>query len=1144
MKKFKRTAAFITAVAMTFSLFPTATLASNEQDLEANVLTEDYIYSEGLSSQYLTASDSLIKTEELVEAGGLVEGYGELGYSENYDDYSITQTTPSVPTTNTFTVDGITYQILISDGYTPTNRVQVLKCNKEKTGEVVVPATVENNGATYEVISIGVASFLKCDSITTVTLPSSVKSIGDFAFQDCTNLKSISLTYGLESMGEQIFYNCTSLESVVIPDSVTSMGFAMFAECSGLQNVKLPNNNKLTVIPANTFQGCSSLTSIGSAGSGESVEIPENITNIGDNAFVSSGLEGKITIPDGITIIGKGAFSDCAVIEDSNESIIVKSGITEIVIPDSVITIDNMAFIDCSALKSVEIPDSVRDMGYGVFANCLLLDNVTLPSNLTTIPANTFQNCYSLTSVGSDVSGKGTVKISGTVTSIDAYAFLGSGLISAEIPNNVTTMGVGVFKGCKNLSSVKFENQLSSIPNETFAFCENLTSIGSAGSGKSIEFPETITDIGVAAFACSGLTDEVVIPNGINTIGESAFEGCARITEVTIPSSVMTINDLAFYGCSSLKKAWVPNNVTGMGIGVFAECSSLNDVRLSANLTELPDYTFQDCDSIKSVGYYNVDNPSEYIVADVQLPNTMTTIGECAFWFCNKQPEDQNRQPEDEYLDSENYGLEVVVLPNNIEVIGQYAFLNCKYLTKLSLPDGLTSIGEYAFALSGLTSIDFPDSVISIGYGAFEACESLESVDMPTGKIEENGETEEGLPIAERLFGDRVFAGCTALKQVDLSDTYITIMGSAFFSGCVSLEKVIIPNTVTVICDSAFHNCYNLTEINLPNNLERIGIYAFHKCKGLTQITIPAKVNYIGCGAFEDCTNLKNVTVENENPPFLEVYEIYEKEYHVFTNCSSELEIHIPVGTKAAYKETPWSDYTLKGSCYISGIVTNELGNPISNVAVTICDESENEIVTEYTDSNGQYTTYDMALEDGNYIFKFSKEGYPERTEIITADGVNIVDADIVLTKQPKIYTITSAINSVWEKGGTEGLEFTCDGDYEKFTGVMVDGIAISSDYYTAKKGSTIVTLNAFYLGTLNTGVHTLRLNFEDGYAETSFTINEASTGMSTTNGGSSVFIANEVPQTGDNYFIILSFILVGVSSLSIVVLKRKRNTR
>lgn len=902
MQKFKRTVAFLTAVAMTFSLFPTAVLASNEQGLEASSLTEDYIYSEGLSSQYLTASESLIETEGFVEADGLVGGYEASEYSE---DYYITQTTLSEPTIDSFKVEPITYKIASDDS------VQILNCAKDVEGEIIIPETVTNEetGKTYNVVGVGKgafslcksiekielpsslefiegAAFLGCDDITEITLPENVTSIGSFAFQGCKELEKITLPKNLESMGEQIFYNCGSLASVEIPDSVTSMGIGMFAECRGLTKVKLPENNVLTEIPANTFQGCSSLTSIGSVDSDASVEIPDSVTTIGD---------------------------------------------------------------------------------------------------------------------------------------------------------------------------------------------------------------------------------------------------------------------VAFFGCTSLKKAWIPDSVTSMGKGVFAECSALNDVRLSASLTKLPDNTFQDCDSIKSVGYYNVDNPSEnvdnpseYIVADVQLPNTMTTIGQGAFWCCNKQPEDQDGQPEvDGYVDTENYGLESVVLPENIQKIDSHAFFNCKYLTQIDLSNGLTSIGTYAFAVSGLTELKLPDGIKTIGSSAFESCEKLQTVNFPNSITN---------------IGKSAFRGCFDLTSANLSQTNITLIAQQMFSGCIRLEEVILPDTVTQIYVAAFENCKNLEEIVLPANVTKIGTFAF-----------------------SECTNLKDVTIKNNIPPTL--YQDANQD-QTFSNCSSELEIHIPVNTKADYQESMWNIYNLKGSCYISGTVTDESGNPIPNVSVTICDETENEMVTEYTDSNGQYTTYNMALEDGNYTFKFSKEGYTEKTEVITADGVNIEDANFVLSEY-KIYTVTEGAGSAYEKGSAEGLKFVCDADYTKFKEITVDGTVVDNSNYTTESGSTIITFKSSYLETLNSGTHTLSVNFEDGYAETNFTINEASTndpstdgnetGGDTTNGDSStnndatnnnnstnsnpttditvngdsnLSIANETPQTGDNSLITLCFVFIGAAILSVVAFKRKGNTK
>ena len=142
-----------------------------------------------------------------------------------------------------------------------------------------------------------------------------------------------------------------------------------------------------------------------------------------------------------------------------------------------------------------------------------------------------------------------------------------------------------------------------------------------------------------------------------------------------------------------------------------------------------------------------------------------------------------------------------------------------------------------------------------------------------------------------------------------------------------------------------------------------------------------------------------------------------------------------------------------------------------------------------------------------------------------TADTTKSGTATV--TTIPK-YQITEGQNGKWTKGGT-GLRFTADADYGKFTGVSVDNFAIASDKYTVQSGSTIVTLKSAYLETLSVGRHTLRINFTDGYAETSFTIE-----------------ASDIPTTGDHSqpVLWLSIMLIAGAGLAAnFVLRRRRQT-
>ena len=105
-------------------------------------------------------------------------------------------------------------------------------------------------------------------------------------------------------------------------------------------------------------------------------------------------------------------------------------------------------------------------------------------------------------------------------------------------------------------------------------------------------------------------------------------------------------------------------------------------------------------------------------------------------------------------------------------------------------------------------------------------------------------------------------------------------------------------------------------------------------------------------------------------------------------------------------------------------------------------------------------------------------------------------------------YQITAGANGTWNKGNTEGLTVTSNGDFSKFTGIRVDGVDVGAENYTAVSGSTVVTLNTAYLETLTEGTHTLTMVYTDGEVSTNFTIAAQTAG-----------VANNMasPQTGDN---------------------------
>ena len=167
------------------------------------------------------------------------------------------------------------------------------------------------------------------------------------------------------------------------------------------------------------------------------------------------------------------------------------------------------------------------------------------------------------------------------------------------------------------------------------------------------------------------------------------------------------------------------------------------------------------------------------------------------------------------------------------------------YIKYVSLPDGITSIGEWAFRdCSGLTSIEIPNRVTSIGSDAFDGCSGLTSV-----------------TIGNRVtsIGNTAFSYCTGLTSVTIPNS-VTGIGDYAFYECYHLTSVTIGNSVTSIGSSAFGGCSSMTSVTIPSSVTSIGEGAFFLCKGLTSVTIGNSVTGIGEKAFKDCTGLTSIT--------------------------------------------------------------------------------------------------------------------------------------------------------------------------------------------------------------------------------------------------------------------------------------------
>jgi hypothetical protein len=236
-----------------------------------------------------------------------------------------------------------------------------------------------------------------------------------------------------------------------------------------------------------------------------------------------------------------------------------------------------------------------------------------------------------------------------------------------------------------------------------------------------------------------------------------------------------------------------------------------------------------------------------------------------------------------------------IALPDGLTSIGEGAFAGCSSMTSIVLPAGLTSIGEGAFAgCYELTSIELPAVLTSLGGHAFFRCSSLTSIELPAGLTSLGGHafcscssmTMIELPAGLTSLGEGALAGCSSLTSIELPDG-VTSLGDGAFHGCSSLTSIVLPAGLTRLGSSAFAYCSSLTSILLPAGLTSIDEGTFFQCSSLTSIELPAGLTSIGEGAFRGCSLMTSIAMP---AGFTSIGE------GAFRGCSSMTTIELPAG--------------------------------------------------------------------------------------------------------------------------------------------------------------------------------------------------------------------------------------------------------
>ena len=572
-----------------------------------------------------------------------------------------------------------------------------------------------------------------------------------------------------------------------ISDQVANSGGTVFAGLSFLDIDRLPDMTR--EISRDALHGCTGI---------KRMRLPQGLGTIGPHAFARSGLE-EIVIPDSVHMLQEAAFAQCEqlkrvtlpelLVHHIPERLFAGCvALTQIHIPDIVTNIYNRAFMR-TGLTAVVLPTSVQFVHFSAFEDCADLRSIDQPDGgrIDTITANTFQHCTSLA--------------------------------HAPLLRHAREIEHHAFHGCHALESYE-ENplplspRLTRIENNAFRECRRL--------------------------------QHVVLPDSLYFMGDEAFAGCTNLHEVRLPEGneeFDAISDFCF-SSAGLRRIRLPRSVSGIGRYAFANCEQMQTVVFetprddrSVHARYIQERAFTDCISLlgltppRGLALF-IDNFAFYQCTQLaRVTSIISQLGTGAFqgctnlrWF-NFLPYPQSAiQP---------------------RTIGDGCFEECRSLAQITLPDSVTTIGDSCFNLCyGLHTVHLGAELARIGTHAFASC-AIRTIRIPSR--------------VQRLDA-YCFAYCNALRTVTFDDA-ISLSGieTGAFSGCGVLREMSIPYTVTRIEAHTFSGCSQLERVTFahgpngePPECVAIEEHAFEMCEALAELELPVSLVTFSLVGFPD----------------------------------------------------------------------------------------------------------------------------------------------------------------------------------------------------------------------------------------------------------------------------------------------------
>lgn len=378
------------------------------------------------------------------------------------------------------------------------------------------------------------------------------------------------------------------------------------------------------------------------------------------------------------------------------------------------------------------------------------------------------------------------------------------------------------------------------------------------GTEERVTIPDTVEVVGESAFENNQKVQFVVIPKSVKRLDAYVFWGCNNLEEVVLGKGLTAVDEYSFAGCTGLKQITIPENVQSIDAQAFAGCVNLTDIYIPATVTGIAEDAFLNCDNVtihadegsvaaqfsqKLAEQKNrdplvtaapVQTPTAVSRPDTQAttePVSTTTpapvatpvpgnvlgstivVGNHALVMVHPGEEKVQQGYTEPEAGQETGEEQDITAETENGKIPEWMYYRNQSVSAVTIPEGTTEIGRFAFSRSSLRTVTIPEGVTVIDYAAFYHCDNLDNVILPD---------------TVNTVGAKAFTHTGWMDDFEENsmDDFL-ISGDILVAYKGNLPEVVIPDGVRVIAEEAFRNHTELKKVHLPASVTDIGNDAF-----------------------------------------------------------------------------------------------------------------------------------------------------------------------------------------------------------------------------------------------------------------------------------------------------------------------------